>query len=162
MLLGDILHEGVIEPNLDARDKYDAIEQLIDLLVKSNEAPASVRNHLVEAVEERERSLSTGMEHGVALPHGASDRIEEIVAALGLSHEGVPFETLDGEPAHLILLLVMPRRNFQGHVRTLAGIAHLLNNAAFRDSLMAARTVDEVLELINAEERRDVPLDGPH
>jgi len=162
MLLGDILHPEVVDTEFEAKSKYEAIDKLIDLLVKANEVPDGLRDHLRDVIEDRERSLSTGMEHGIALPHGASDQVQEIKAAMALSPRGVPFETLDGEPARLILLLILPHRNFQGHVRTLAGIAHLLNNAAFRDKLIAARTVDEVLDLIHHEERRDTPLDGPH
>ncbi|MDX9972157.1 MAG: PTS sugar transporter subunit IIA [FCB group bacterium] len=161
MLLGDILHTSVVTTRLEAKDKYEAIDQLVDLLVRSEQIPESLRRHVVDAVEEREHSLSTGMEHGIALPHGSSDQINEIVAAMGISHEGVPFDTLDGEPARLIILILLPRRNFQGHVRTLAGIAHLLNNGVFRERLMSAASVGEALALIHDEERRDVPLDGP-
>jgi mannitol/fructose-specific phosphotransferase system IIA component (Ntr-type) len=155
MLLGDILHEGVIKTDLEARDKYEAIEELVDLLVKAEHVPASLRSHIVEVVEERERSLSTGMDHGIALPHGTTDRLDDIVAALGISQHGVPFETLDGQPARLVILLVLPRRNFQGHVRTLAGVAHLLNNHAFREELMSAATVGEVIDLIATREGQE-------
>lgn len=161
MLLGDILHTSVVKTQLEAKDKYEAIEELVDLLVRSEQIPESLRRHIIDAIEEREHSLSTGMEHGIALPHGSSDQINEIVAAMGISQEGVPFDTLDGEPARLIILILLPRRNFQGHVRTLAGIAHLLNNGVFRERLMSAASVGEALALIHDEERRDVPLDGP-
>ena len=161
MLLGDILHTSVVKTDLEARDKYDAIEQLVDLLIRSEQIPQSLRSHIIDVVEERERSLSTGMEHGIALPQGSSVRIDEIVAAMGLSRQGVPFDTLDGEPARLIILIILPHRNFQGHVRTLAGIAHLLNNGNFRERLMSAASVGEALALIHDEERRDIPLDGP-
>jgi len=160
MLLGDILHKEVIKTDLEALDKYEAIEELVDLLVQARDLPLSLRNHVIEVIEERERSLSTGMEHGVALPHGSSDRIDDIVAAIGISRRGVPFETLDGEPARLIILLVLPRRNFQGHVRTLAGVAHLLNNNAFREELITARTPDEVLSLIAIREHPSNPSES--
>ncbi len=156
MLLGDILHREVIKTDLEALDKYEAIEELVDLLVQAKDLPMSLRNHVIEVVEERERSLSTGMEHGVALPHGSSDRIDDFLAAIGISRRGIPFETLDGQPARLIILLVLPRRNFQGHVRTLAGVAHLLNNNAFREELITARTADDVLSLIETREQPGV------
>lgn len=152
MLLGDILHREAITTDLKADNKYDAIGELVDLLVEGGKVPSNLRNHIIEVVEERERSLSTGMEHGIALPHGSTDRIDDIVAALGISRQGIPFETLDGKPARLVILMVLPRRNFQGHIRTLAGIAHLLNNNAFREELMSATTTERVMELLATRE----------
>ncbi len=154
MLLGEIVHPGVIKLNLEAENKYEAIEELVDLLVDAHEVPLSLRNHLVESVVEREKSMSTGMDHGVALPHASSEKVDEIIGALGVAPEGIPFETLDGQPARLIILLIMPRRNFQGHVRTLAGIAHLLANPGFRESVINAPDVKTILRLIeNAEQK---------
>ena len=159
MLLGEILHKDVIKPRLEARDKMEAIEELIDVLVEAHELPLSLRDHVVSAVVQRENSMSTGMEHGIALPHGASERVDDVIGALGISREGVPFDSLDGQPARLIILLIIPRDNFQGHVRTLAGVANLLGNAECRDALMAARDADAVMELIEKEEDDDVFFD---
>lgn len=159
MLLGEILHAGVVKPRLEATDKYEAIEELVDLLVEAHEIPLGLRDHIVDVVVHRERSMSTGMEHGVALPHGASDRIDDIVGGLGIARGGIPFESLDGEPAKLIILLVLPRRNFQGHVRTLAGIANLLGNQSFRDAMLSAPDTRAILRLIEREEDREVFYD---
>lgn len=156
MLLGEIVHAGVIKADLGARTKAEAIEELVDLLVQSHEIPLAMRDHITQAVIDRENSMSTGMENGIALPHGASDRVDDIIGALGISKDGIPFESLDGLPAHIVILLILPRKDFQGHVRTLAGIAHLMNNAAFRKSLVAIQSVDDALELIEAEEDKEV------
>jgi mannitol/fructose-specific phosphotransferase system IIA component (Ntr-type) len=154
MLLGEILHARVVKTNLEALEKFEAIEELVDLLVDAHDIPMSEREHVIEVVTAREQSMSTGMEHGVALPHGTTDRITDIVAALGISQDGLPFETLDGHPARLIILLLLPKHNYPGHVRTLAGIAHLLINDAFRDALIEAADVDALLALIQSEEDR--------
>lgn len=152
MLLSEILHERVVKTDLEAENKYEAIEELIDLLVEAHEIPLSLRDHIVEVVTERERSMSTGMELGIALPHGSSERVDEIIGALGVSQHDIPFESLDGRPARLVILLILPRKDFQGHVRTLAGIAHIMSNDALREALIAARDVDTVLRLIEEEE----------
>ena len=159
MLLGELLHEGVVRIRLGAKDKKEAIEELVDLLVEAHEIPLSLRDHVLESVMQREHSMSTGMEHGIALPHGASDRVNDIVGAMGISPEGIPFDSLDGLPAKVIILLVLPRDNFQGHVRTLAGIAHLLGNDSFRERLLDAPDTNAVLDLIEQEEDRDVFFD---
>jgi len=155
MLLGEILHKDVIKTSLVAREKYEAIEELINLLVKAGDIPTSMSEGVKEVVFERERSMSTGMEHGVALPHGTVEDIEDIVGALGISRDGLAFESIDGNPARLIILLLLPTRNYPGHVRTLAGIAHLLNNASLREALASAEEVDGILKLIEAEEVKD-------
>jgi mannitol/fructose-specific phosphotransferase system IIA component (Ntr-type) len=156
MLLGEILNPDVVRLRLDAEDKFEAIEELVDLLIQAHELPMSLRDHAIEVVTARENSMSTGMEHGVALPHGTSDKITSIVAALALCPDGLPFESLDGEDARLVLLLLMPRDNYQGHVRTLAGIAHLLGNQAFREALINAEDVSAVMRLIQSEEDKEV------
>ena len=101
----------------------------------------------------REESMATGMELGVALPHGASVRVGNVFGALGVSKEGIDFDCLDGLPARLIMLLVVPKDEFHVHVRTLAGISHLLNDQAFRERLLEAESADVILRSIRMEEK---------
>lgn len=154
MLLGEILHPEVVKTTLEAENKYEAIDELVDLLVESHEIPVTLRDHIVEVVVEREKSLSTGMEHGIALPHGATDAVDDIIGALGISRRGLPFESLDSQPAHIVILLVLPKNKFQAHVRTLGGIAHLMSNANLRQALKNAPDSQTVLRLIEEEEDR--------
>lgn len=154
MLLGEILHPEVVKVDLEAENKYEAIDELVDLLVESHEIPVTLREHVVEVVVEREKSMSTGMEHGIALPHGATDRVGDIIGALGVSRRGIPFESLDGQPAHIVILLILPKNKFQAHVRTLGGIAHLMSNANLREALKNAADGESVLHLIEEEEDR--------
>ena len=152
MLLGELLNEAAIKVGMIAQTKFDAIEQLVDALVAAGEVPPDLRDHVVEVVLDREHSMSTGMEHGVALPHGHSDRLTGMVAALGIAPGGIPFDSLDGQPAHIIALLALPKGKQPGYVRTLAGIAHLLRDADFRERLIAAPDARTALELIREVE----------
>ncbi|MFA6240678.1 MAG: PTS sugar transporter subunit IIA [Candidatus Hydrogenedentales bacterium] len=154
MRLGELLHEDVVKIHLQASTKQEAIEELVDVLVDAHEIPFSIRDHILEVVREREDQASTGMEHGVAIPHGASDRLEDTIAAIGISPEGVTFDTLDGLSAKIVILLVTPRRNYQGQVATLAGIANLFQNAKLREQLRAATDADSVLRIIRWEESK--------
>jgi len=155
MLLSEILHASVIKTELMAGNKIEAIEELVDVLVAAHEVPLSLREHVLEAVSNRESQMSTGMEHGIALPHASSDKIEDIIGTMAVLPEGIEWDSLDGMPARIIILMVLPRRNFHGHVRTLAGIAHLMGNAGFRQSLLKARDVDAVLSLIEDAEDKE-------
>jgi mannitol/fructose-specific phosphotransferase system IIA component (Ntr-type) len=159
MLLGEILHRGVIRTSLQSTEKYQAIAELVDLLIESQDLAPSLRESVLEPVVAREKSMSTGMEMGIALPHGSSGQIENLIGALGVSKQGIEWECLDGEPAQLILLLVLPKNEFQVHVRTLAGISHLLNEQSFRDILINADSADTILKLIRKEEHGSI-FDG--
>ena len=154
MLLGEILYPDVVKTTLEAENKYEAIDELVDLLVENHEIPLALREHIVEVIVEREKSLSTGMEYGIALPHGSTDAVDDIIGALGISRRGLPFESLDGKPAHIVILLVLPKSKFQAHVRTLGGIAHLMSNANLRQALKNAPDSQTVLRLIEEEEDR--------
>jgi mannitol/fructose-specific phosphotransferase system IIA component (Ntr-type) len=156
MLLGDILHAGLIKTTIESTENYAAITELTDVLITAGEIPISLRDHALEAIAARERSMSTGMEHGVALPHASSPRVDKIVGVLGISKAGIPWDCLDCEPARLVILLLLPRSKFQMHVRALAGISHLLNSDAFCDRLVDARDEAEVLRLIHAEEKSSI------
>lgn len=155
MRLGDLLHEKTIKLNLEASDKQAAIEELVDTLVDAHEIPLSMRRHALEIVRERERESSTGLEYGVAAPHALSDRIDDIIVALGVCNTGIPFESIDGIAARIIVLILLPRRSFHGNVKTMAGIAHLLSNAKLRDAIRAARTPEEVVHAIREEESKE-------
>src|SRR5688500_871553 len=112
MRLADLVNERLIDASLAASNKEEAITKLVDLLVAGGRIPAAVRPAALKAVLDRERSLSTGMEHGVAIPHGSIDDLDDMACAFGISPAGVDFASLDGAPARLILLLVIPRKKF--------------------------------------------------
>ena len=145
MTLLDFLSEPLVKVGLRARTKDEAIDELIDLLVERGEVAAADRPRVAKAIFDRERSRTTGMEHGVALPHGAVEGLEEVAAALGIAPDGIDFGAADGQPTRLIVLLAIPRNLLQFHVRTLAGIARLLNDEAFRQRLERARTPAEAV-----------------
>lgn len=155
MRLGDLLHEKTIKLNLESCDKQTVIEELVDALIDAHEIPLSMRAHALEIVKEREKECSTGLEYGVAAPHGLSDRIDDIIVALGVCNTGIPFESIDGIAARIVVLILFPRRSFQGNIETMAGIAHLLSNASLRDDIRAAKTPEEVLRAIREEEAKE-------
>jgi len=142
--LSELIQEDVIKVGLTARDKWEAIEELVDVLVAAHEIRLGDRAEVVQAVQARERSFSTGLKYGLAVPHGAVDCVEEIVAALGTCPQGIPFESADGAPARLVILLVLPRGKFQHHVRTLAAVSRLATRPELRERVLAATTPEEL------------------
>lgn len=156
MDLTSLLAPDLVKVSLAARGKMEAVSELVDFLIARGKIAPKDRREVLDAVEARENSLSTGMEHGIALPHGSVGCVPELVGALGISHAGIDFATLDGKPAHLIVCLVVPRQKKTRHVRTLAGIARLLNNESLRHSLLTATTPEEAMALMSAEEAEAV------
>ncbi len=153
MLLGELLHRSVITTELQSTDRFAAIRELVDLLVAGGDLPEDLRDHAIDIVTARENSMSTGMEEGVALPHGSSEQIPLAMGALGISKQGVDFDCLDCQPARIVVLLLGPRDEFHTHVRTLAGVSHLLNDAEFRDKIQSATKPEDVLRVVRTEER---------
>lgn len=152
MKLTDLLRESLIKTDLAARTKDAAIEELIDHLVERGELGRDDRARVAAAVFNREKARSTGMEHGVALPHGAVEGLEEVAGALGIARAGIDWASLDKQPTHLIILLAIPQNMLQFHVKTLAGIARLLNDETLREKLIGAATPEEAIAVIRAGE----------
>lgn len=160
MLLSELIQEDLIKLSLEATNKWDAIEELVDLLISAHELRLTNRAEVVDAVFVRERSLSTGLEHGLAVPHGTVDCAGDILAAVGLSTDGIPFDSLDGKPARLVVLLVIPRGAAQRHVRTLAGIARLASNPELRKKILDAHSASDILGAIYLLEQQEESARG--
>jgi mannitol/fructose-specific phosphotransferase system IIA component (Ntr-type) len=155
VLLSELIQEDLVKMDLEASNKWDAIEELVDLLISSHELRLTNRAEVVDTVFAREKSLSTGLEHGLAVPHGAVECVGDILAAVGLSKNGIPFDSLDGNPARLVVLLVIPKGAAQRHVRTLAGIARLASNQGLRQRILEAQSHSEILEAIYILEQEE-------
>lgn len=133
---------------LDAPRKEVAIEQLLDRLLAEGALPRDAREELLDAVMQRERRLSTGLECGVAIPHGTTPRLDQEVAALGVYPGGVPFEAVDESQTKIVILLMTPQRERHRHVSNLAAIARQLLCSEVRRDILAARSRDEILDAI--------------
>ncbi len=155
MRLSELLRREAVMLEVTDLDKWQVIERLTDLLVSSGRLGSAKRQGVLDALLVRERSMSTGMENGIAIPHCSMEDIEDTLVTLGVSRSGIDFESIDGRPTHLILLLVTPKNKTKVHIRTLAEIAKLLNDARFRDDLVAAATSDEVIELVRRREAEE-------
>ena len=152
MRLSELLDPSAVTFDLAGLDKWAVIERLTDLLVESGRLPAALRDRTVEALVARERSMSTGMENGVAIPHCSVEWVEDTLISLGICREGIDFESIDGRPTHIVLLLVTPRQRTKTHIRTLAEIAKLLNDERFRRGLLEAADPTAVVETVKRRE----------
>lgn len=136
---------------LNATRKETAIEQLLDCLLAEGAVPSDAREELLEAVMARERRLSTGLESGIAIPHGTTHRVDREVAALGVFPEGVHFEAVDNSITRIVILLITPVRKRHRHVTNLACIARQLLRPEIRGALLTATSPGEAVEAMRKQ-----------
>jgi mannitol/fructose-specific phosphotransferase system IIA component (Ntr-type) len=147
MTLGNLLSVDQILPAMKATERWSAIVELVDLLVERGQIRAADREVVLAALRQREETMSTGIGFGIAIPHASSDRVEHVVAAFGRSSTGIEFDSLDNAPVRFIVLFVVPKDQFQTHLRTLAAIAKFLNDRGVRERLGSAATAGEILSI---------------
>ena len=135
---------------LESSTKKEVIEELCKVLEKSGKIKDSEK--VIASLLEREKLGSTGIGQGVAIPHGKSESVSGLVAALGISKAGVNFEALDGEPVHLVFLLVAPPDSSGSHLKALARISRLLKDKFFRQALKEAKSTEEIQKIIEEED----------
>ena len=154
MDLGDILSKEQIVPELQATDRWQAIDELIGNLVSTGKIKPEHRDAITAVVRKRESSMSTGIGFGIGIPHASTDLIYEVVGALGRSKPGVDFNALDNQPVHLVMLFLVPQGQFQKHLHTLANIAKMLHKSDFRQALEQAPDADSMLQTIRDQGKK--------
>jgi len=152
MRIADFLTKETIGADLQSTDKKGVITELVDLLVAAKKVDERDRAKLIQSLLERESLGSTGVGHGIGIPHGKLEGVRELVAAFGISHKGVDFDSLDGDPTYIFFLLVAPHDSAGPHLKALARISRLLKDKFFRNTLRKAATPDEILEIIQKED----------
>lgn len=150
MRLRDLLDESVVKVGLASLDKEECFEEMIDILVRAGRI--GDRAGALQAVRQRESQGTTGIGQGVAIPHGKHASVPALTAALGLSSRGVEFDSIDGEPARVVFMLLARTDDPGPHVRTLAEIARLVQTPGFYRKLTEAKSSKDVLDILDAEE----------
>src|ERR1700745_4131711 len=150
MSLASLLSAEQIIPEMKATERWAAIVELIDLLVGLGKIKASDRDPILASLKQREETMSTGIGFGIAIPHCSSDRLEKVVADFGRSSTGIEFDALDNAPVKFVVLFIVPKNQFQTHLRTLASIAKFLNDRSVRDQLGNATSAEEIMSIFRA------------
>lgn len=150
MLLTQILHQKCVKVPLEGKDKDCVIRELIDLL--DTNGSLLDKEVVLDAVFTRERTRSTGIGSGIAIPHGKCKAVKELVMALGIANDGIDFASVDGKPVTIVILLVSPADKTGPHIQALARISRLMLDEQFRESLEKATSSEELYELLNSKE----------
>ena len=152
MLLSELLNAQAVNPRLGATTKGEVIVELVELL----ESAHGVQSHgeILDRVLKREAMMSTGIGNGVAIPHGKAKAVDRLIAACGVSPDGVEFEAVDGAAAHLFILLVSPESVGAPHVKVLANISRLSKEDSVRQRLRSAASAADFLTALHDAEKK--------
>ncbi|MEW6095313.1 MAG: PTS sugar transporter subunit IIA [bacterium] len=150
MKLSEMLNEDLIETDLKAEDKEGVLKEMVEILFKAGKIKD--KDKILDDIKKREELMSTGIGHGVAIPHAKSEGVDTLVAAFGRSKKGIDFESLDGELVYLFFILVSPENVTGPHIKALAKISRLLKHHYVRDKLKSTDTPEQTLALIRQEE----------
>ncbi|MCA9400449.1 MAG: PTS sugar transporter subunit IIA, partial [Candidatus Omnitrophica bacterium] len=137
-----------VEVDLKAGTKEEVICRLINLLTRSGELSTSREEEVFEDVMDRENSVSTGLQDGVAFPHARTHAVKKLIVAVGLINEGVDFQSLDQKPSKIFILTLAPKSDPQPYLQFISQISQLLTNAHYREKLLSCRTNDELYKLL--------------
>jgi PTS system nitrogen regulatory IIA component len=147
MNLKTVLTTETICLHLKGATKEEIINELLDILVAAKKIPD--RDAAFTAVMDREQKMSTGMKHGIAIPHGKSATIRDLVACIGVSEKPVDFDALDHEPCRIFIMTLSPVEKTGPHLQFLAEISLLFKSSEKRQEILNAQSSDAILKILS-------------
>lgn len=146
MILGKVFSPKAISIHLTSEDKEEAFEELAVLLHSSY--PEINREEALKVIREREEKMSTGIKTGIAVPHGKLPAVKGVQGVIGISREGIDYQSLDGKPVHLIFMLLSSPDECEYHLRVLRHLSQILDKPGFYDEIMNQQDADGVYSVL--------------
>jgi PTS system fructose-specific IIC component/PTS system nitrogen regulatory IIA component len=158
MLLSEVFLPQFIIVDLQADDKDEVFEEMVDHFCRVTKL--DVREEVLNALREREAKMSTGSQNGIAIPHGKSTAVKNVFGVLGVSKKGIDYESLDGKPVHLVLLLLAPPVEAERHLHLLQRMAAFLRSPNFYQDVTGAASAQEISSILTKYEDFEALDDG--
>ncbi len=152
MILTQILQPNSIKVPVESHDKKAVITELVDLVDANSNGLLLDRNAVLEAVLQREQARSTGIGSGIAIPHGKCTAVKELTMGLGIAKNPIDFESIDGKPVKIIILLLSPSDQTGPHIQALAKISRLMLDDKFKERLERVGSAEEAYRLLSSKE----------
>jgi len=146
MNLKTVISSDTINLHLKGTTKKEIINELLDILHKAGKIQD--REAALAAVLEREEKMSTGMKHGIAIPHGKTSTTSELVACIGIADNPIDFNSLDKQPCRIFIMTLSPVEKTGPHLQFLAEVSLLFKSAEKREEILKAQTPKEILEIL--------------
>ena len=157
MFLHDLFRPEYIKIDLESEDKDEAFEEMIDHFCHASNL--NIRDDFLKALWERESKMSTGIQKGIAIPHGISPYIKKSYGVLGISSKGIDYDALDGEPVYLLFMFLAPINENEQHLRILKQLSGLLQNPQFYIDLQTQKDAQSAYKIICKYENIVIALD---
>ncbi len=148
MKFSDFVKTEAIKAELAAYDKEEVIQELVDSLIAAEALDDGERDSIIKAIMKREELGSTGIGRGIAVPHTKHPSVDKLVGTVGVSSEGVDFNSLDGEKVQLFFLLISPIDRPGDHLRALENISRQLRDDTFCRFLKQAKSAEDIQQLL--------------
>jgi mannitol/fructose-specific phosphotransferase system IIA component (Ntr-type) len=146
MNLKTVLTRDTVSLHLKGTSKEEIINELLDILVKAGKVKD--RAAAMAAVLDRERKMSTGMKHGIAIPHGKTSAVSDLVACIGISDTAVDFDSLDHEPCRIFIMTLSPIDKTGPHLQFLAEVSLLFKSSEKRAEILASANSEQILRIL--------------
>ncbi|MGB4269065.1 MAG: PTS sugar transporter subunit IIA [Spirochaetota bacterium] len=154
MVLTDYLNKKTILINPSVKDRWELIESMLDVAIKNKAIKSEYREAIKKTLFEREKSMSTGIGKGVAIPHCSCPYVDDVVMIMALSKKGINFDSIDNTPVHIAILLIVPKDKISQHIKTLANIAKLMSDDTLREALSNARDAQDIIKILKEYEQK--------
>jgi PTS system fructose-specific IIC component/PTS system nitrogen regulatory IIA component len=158
MLLSEVFLPQFIIVDLQADDKDEVFEEMVGHFCRVTKL--DVREDVLKALREREAKMSTGIQNGIAIPHGKSTAVKNVFGVLGVSKKGIDYDSLDGKPVHLVLMLLAPPVEAERHLHLLQRMAGFLRNPRFYEDVTGAASAQEISAILTKYEDFEALDDG--
>ena len=149
MRMSDFVVRDAIVPDLPATNKEGVIREMVEALRAAGQFRGADLEDIIRAILKREFLGSTGIGRGVAIPHTKHNSVERLIGTVALSNKGIAFDSLDGEPVHVFVLLISPQDRPGDHLRALENVSRSLRDDNFVRALRAATTREEIIALLD-------------
>lgn len=152
MILSNSLKKTNILTSPRSKNRWDLINEMLELAVNNGELNREDEAIVKTSLVEREKSMSTGIGKGVAIPHCTTDRVNDIIIIMATCKSGIDFDSVDNLPVKIAILLLVPKNKLTQHIKTLANIAKLMNNDVLREKLFTMKSADAIIKTIQGFE----------
>lgn len=145
MILLENLNKNNIILQPSSTNRWELIEEMVDLAIKNREIEDEDRPVIIKALVDREKSMSTGIGNGVAIPHCTTQKVKQVVIIMTVCQQGIDFDSIDNQPARIVILLLVPKNKLTQHIKTLANIAKMMSDENLREKILSLKTPDAII-----------------
>jgi PTS system fructose-specific IIA component len=148
MVLDENLSKSNIILKPKSTNRWDLIREMVEVAVKNKNIQEEDKEDIIKALIEREKSMTTGIGNGVAIPHCTTQKVSDIGVIMAISKAGIAFDSVDNQAAHIVILLLVPKNKLAQHIKTLANIAKMMGDKILRDTLLSLKSSEAVANTI--------------